>query len=172
MKLLIKFRGTKIGALFASLIKPQQQPCQVNNKRHKSTKKTKTFFQCYQKGTIVNPSNGKRSKNWDLEDDCMCGSFRNSKKSSKVMEMDLGAVKGIFSAMGMNIAQKGNRGSSKRGTRPTSCNTSPSYDEGISLCCSESSIKEAIAYCKSSLGQSSELTFTSSISSSPSLFVA
>ncbi|KAJ1407194.1 Cytochrome P450 [Sesbania bispinosa] len=169
MKLLIKFRGIKIGALLASLIKPRQ-PCQANN-GHSSSNKSKTFFQCYQKG-LVNPSNGRytskrdqgmRSKNF--EDDSICASFRSSKKSNRVMEMDLGALRGIFNAIGMSIAQKGSR--SKRRTGSSSCNTSPIH-EGFSLCSNENSIQAAIAYCKSSFGQTSDFTFRSSISSSPS----
>lgn len=184
MKLLTKFRGIKIGALFASLMKPRQQPCQVNNNGHKSSKKSKTFFQCYQKG-LVNPSNGrrsttkrdqgKRSKHWDLEDGSnLCAPFRNSRKcSSRVTEMDVGALRGVFNfnAMGiMSISQRGSR-SKRRSGSVTSCDNSPIH-EGFSLCSGDqSSVQAAIAYCKSSFGQTSDFTFRSSISSNPSQFV-
>ncbi|KAK7340094.1 hypothetical protein VNO77_20788 [Canavalia gladiata] len=178
MKMLIKMKGIKIGAVLASLVKPLQ-PCQVNNIGNKSGKKYKTFFQCYQKEWMNNPSNGRcnrksmdqrrRSKHWDLEDDSICGSFRSNKKSNRVMEMDLGSLRGIFSAMGMSIAHKSSM--SKRGTMSSSCNSTPIH-EGFSLCnSSDNSIQAAIAHCKSSLGQTSDFSFRSSFSSSPSQIV-
>ncbi|KAK7294919.1 hypothetical protein RJT34_17818 [Clitoria ternatea] len=129
---------------------------------------------------LVNPSNaryttkskeqGRKKKHWDLEDYSICDSLRSSKKySSRVMEMDLGAVRGIFNAMGMmSIARKSS--TSKREAGSSSCNTTPIHEGSISLCSSsENSIQAAIAYCKSSLGQTSDFSFRSSISSSPSL---
>ena len=143
MKLLIKFRGIKIKSLFASLIKPKQTSY--------SSKKSLTFFQCYQK-ELVNPSNGRNSKHWNFgEEDGMCGSLR---KSKKLMEMDLGALRGVFSR------------SKRRKTASTSCDNSPIHD-GFSK---DNSIQAAIAYCKSSFGQT-DFTFTSSITSTPSRFV-
>ena len=72
------------------------------------------------------------------------------------MEMDLGALRGIFNAMGMSIAQKGSK--SKR-TQSTSCDTTPVH-EGFSLYSNENSnIQAAIAYCKSSFGQTSDFSF-------------
>ncbi|AES79882.1 hypothetical protein MtrunA17_Chr7g0245361 [Medicago truncatula] len=143
MKLLIKFRGIKIKSLFASLIKPRQT--------NYSSKKSITFFRCYQK-ELVNPSNGRNSKNWNFgEDDSMSASLR---KSKKLMEMDLGALRGVFSR------------SKRRKTASTSCDNSPIHD-GFSK---DNSIQAAIAYCKSSFGQT-DFTFTSSITSTPSRFV-
>lgn len=143
MKLLIKFRGIKIKSLFSSLIKPRQT--------NYSSKKSITFFQCYQK-ELINPSNGRNSKHWNLGvDDSMCASLR---KSKKFMEMDLGALRGVFSR------------SKRRKTASTSCDNSPIHD-GFSK---DNSIQAAIAYCKSSFGQT-DFTFTSSITSTPSRFV-
>ncbi|XLR20098.1 hypothetical protein S83_048010, partial [Arachis hypogaea] len=116
-KLLIKFRGINIGAILASLIRPLYQP-NNNNEHNKSS--SKKHFQCYRK-KLVNPTNTRRSNvkkdqgitrssnnnnNREFEDEIICGSFRSCKKSSRKLEMDLGAIRGIFNAMGMNIADK------------------------------------------------------------------
>jgi hypothetical protein len=150
MTLLIKFRGIKIRSLFTSLIKPRQN-CQTNN----SSKKPLTFFQCYQK-ELVNASNGRNSNHWNLED----ASLRKSKK----MEIDLGAFKGVFNAIG----GMSRRRSKRRTVTSSSSNNSPIH-EGYSK---DNSIQAAIAYCKSSFGQTSDFTFTTSITSTPSRFVA
>lgn len=76
------------------------------------------------------------------------------RKSKKLMEMDLGALRGVFSR------------SKRRKTASTSCDNSPIHD-GFSK---DNSIQAAIAYCKSSFGQT-DFTFTSSITSTPSRFV-
>ncbi|KAL4381977.1 hypothetical protein HN51_005553 [Arachis hypogaea] len=175
-KLLIKFRGINIGAILASLIKPLYQP-NNNNGHNKSSRKK--HFQCYQK-KLVNPTNSRRSNvkkdqgitrssnnnnDWEFDqDEIICGSFRSCKKSSRKLEMDLGAIKGIFNAVGMNIAdKKGSR--SKRRSQPNSCDTTPIH-EGFSLYTNNNnnndnnnSIQAAIAYCKSSFGQTSDFSF-------------
>ncbi|XP_020996461.2 uncharacterized protein LOC110280174 [Arachis duranensis] len=175
-KLLIKFRGINIGAILASLIKPLYQPNNHNGHNKSSRKK---HFQCYQK-KLVNPTNSRRSNvkkdqgitrssnnnnDWEFDqDEIICGSFRSCKKSSRKLEMDLGAIKGIFNAVGMNIAdKKGSR--SKRRSQPNSCDTTPIH-EGFSLYTNNNnnndnnnSIQAAIAYCKSSFGQTSDFSF-------------
>ncbi|KAI9108084.1 hypothetical protein K1719_020957 [Acacia pycnantha] len=89
------------------------------------------------------------------------GSFRSTKRSSwnrSVVEIDLGAFKGMFSAVG--IAQKGNS-SNKRKSSSTvsSCDNSPIH-EGFSITCTtDNSIQAAIAYCKTSFGQTSDFSF-------------
>ncbi|XP_045797028.1 uncharacterized protein LOC123891224 [Trifolium pratense] len=152
MTLLIKFRGIKIRSLFASLIKPIQN-CKSNN----SSKKSITFFQCYQK-EMVNASIGRDSKHWNLED------TTSLRKSKKMMEMDFGAFKGVFNGIG----GMSRRRSKRRTDASSSCNNSPIH-EGYSK---DNSIQAAIAYCKSSFGQTSDFTFTTSITSTPSRFVA
>lgn len=67
------------------------------------------------------------------------------------MEMDLG---GILNGMGVSRRSK---------TRTCNTNNSPIH-EGF---CKENSIQAAIAYCKTSFGQTADFTFTSSISSTP-----
>lgn len=136
VKLMMKIRCIKIRSFIASLIKPTQ------NTQTNSTKKSITFFQCY-------------------EEDSISASLR---KSKKMMDMDLGAFKGVFNAIGMS------RRRSKRRTEDasTSCNSTPTH-EGFSK---DNSIQGAIAYCKSSFGQNSDFTFSSSITSTPTRVVA
>lgn len=135
MKLMIKFRRIKIRSFIASLMKPTQ------NFQRNSSKKSIAFFQCY-------------------EEDSISVSLR---KSRKLMDMDLGAFKGVFNAIGMS-----RRGSKRRTDASTSCNSTPTH-EGFSK---DNSIQGAIAYCKSSFGQTSDFTFSSSITSTPTRFVA
>ncbi|KAK4268363.1 hypothetical protein QN277_025031 [Acacia crassicarpa] len=89
------------------------------------------------------------------------GSFRSTKRSSwnrSVVEIDMGALKGMFSAVG--IAQKGNSSNKRK-----SCSTVSSFDnspihEGFSITCTtDNSIQAAIAYCKTSFGQTSDFSF-------------
>ncbi|GAU45999.1 hypothetical protein TSUD_187430 [Trifolium subterraneum] len=80
-----------------------------------------------------------------------------------MMEIDFGAFKGVFNAIGgMN-----RRRSKRRTDASSSCDNSPIH-EGYSK---DNSIQAAIAYCKSSFGQTSDFTFTTSITSTPSRFV-
>ncbi|CAI8612984.1 unnamed protein product [Vicia faba] len=134
MKLMIKFRCIKIRSFIASLMK-QTQTSQAS-----SSKKSITFFQCYEEDSISAPM----------------------RKSKKLMEMDLGAFKCVFNAIGMS------RRSKRRTDASTSCNSTPTH-EGFSK---DNSIQGAIAYCKSSFGQTSDFTFSSSITSTPTRFVA
>ncbi|XLU99128.1 hypothetical protein S245_013468 [Arachis hypogaea] len=138
----------------------------------------KNHFQCYRK-KLVNPKNTRRSNvkkdqgitrssnnnnNREFEDEIICGSFRSCKKSSRKLEMDFGAIRVIFNAMGMNIAdKKGSR--SKRRSQPNSCDITPIH-EGFALYTNNNnnndnnnSIQAAIAYCKSSFGQTSDFSF-------------
>ncbi|WJX82375.1 hypothetical protein P8452_65143 [Trifolium repens] len=98
----------------------------------------------------------RNSNHWNLED----ASLRKSKK----MEIDLGAFKGVFNAIG----GMSRRRSKRRTVTSSSSNNSPIH-EGYSK---DNSIQAAIAYCKSSFGQTSDFTFTTSITSTPSRFVA
>ncbi|CAK8542195.1 unnamed protein product [Lathyrus sativus] len=134
VKLMIKFRRIKIRSFIASLMKPAQ------NFQTGSSKKSITFFQCY-------------------EEDSISASLR---KSRRRMDMDLGAFKGVFNAIGMS-----RRRSKRRSDASTSCNSTPTH-EGFSK---DNSIQGAIAYCKSSFGQTSDFTFSSSITSTPTRFV-
>ncbi|XP_028776321.1 uncharacterized protein LOC114733077 [Neltuma alba] len=178
MNMLIKFRGIKLSTLISSLMKLPRPPCQDhnndNNKGH-TRKYCRTILQCYhQKNMVVNPSSSgsqenRSSKrlskpNWDLNNNnnnnSNEGSFRSSRRSSwnrSVVEIDLGALKGMFSAVG--IAQK-SRSSSKRKScsNVSSCDNSPIH-EGFSFTCTDNSIQAAIAYCKTSSGQTSDFSF-------------
>lgn len=181
MKMLIKFRGIKLSTVISSLLKPPScQDHNNNNNKGRTRKYCRTILQCYhQKNMVVNPSvsssqddklsaSSKRlSKSvWDFNNNINNissneGSFRSSRRSSwnkSVVEIDLGALKGIFSSVG--TSQKGNSSNKRKScSTMSSCDNSPIH-EGFSITrTSDNSIQAAIAYCKTSFGQTSDFSF-------------
>ena len=135
MKMLIKFRGIKLSTVISSLLKPPSCQDQNNNNKGRTRKYCRTILQCYhQKNMVVNPSvsscqeeklsaSSKRlSKSfWDFNNNINNissndeGSFRSSRRSSwnkSVVEIDLGALKGMFSSVG--TSQKGNSSNKRK----------------------------------------------------------
>ncbi|KAI4353598.1 hypothetical protein L6164_002535 [Bauhinia variegata] len=137
MKLLIKFPTSKIRKLLASLLKPNT----------KSSEKTKTIIQCYcydKRRMVKNPSPHGH------------GTARSSRSSSKVLEIDLGAIRGLFSAVGLPSISKRTSWSTS-----SSCGPSPLHQAyAYAYTYPDDSIQSAVAYCKTSLRQTCQSDFS------------
>lgn len=166
MKILIKFRGIRLPTLISSLVKPPRPPCQdtIISKGNSRKYYRNNILPCYHhhhhhqkksKNMVIN--NNPSSSQEEEATGRNAGSFRSntSRRSSwnrSVVEIDLSALKGMFSSIGTNKR--------KSCSTVSSCHNSPIH-EGFSFTCSSSdnSIQAAIAYCKTSFGQTSDFSF-------------
>uniref|UniRef100_A0A803PK72 Uncharacterized protein n=1 Tax=Cannabis sativa TaxID=3483 RepID=A0A803PK72_CANSA len=173
MKLLmIKFRGTKVRKLWASLFAKSRghdhlhfysNKANANDRSHKPKRLIRSSteaqtIECYHHEAMYISN--------DLVSDNKYTSH-NQYKCSRAMDVNMGALKGVLGAVNMTRSGHNNSRSSNRKTSscPSSLKSSPmhqgfaSSDDNRKFFPAENSVQAAIAHCKSSLGQSSDFHF-------------
>ncbi|XP_030500401.2 uncharacterized protein LOC115715871 [Cannabis sativa] len=172
MKLLmIKFRGTKVRKLWASLFAKSRghdhlhfysNKANANDRSHKPKRLIRSSteaqtIECYHHEAMYISN--------DLVSDNKYTSH-NQYKCSRAMDVNMGALKGVLGAVNMTRSGHNNSRSSNRKTSscPSSLKSSPmhgfpSSDDNRKFFSAENSVQAAIAHCKSSLGQSSDFHF-------------
>ncbi|CAK7343464.1 unnamed protein product [Dovyalis caffra] len=144
MKFLVKFRTLKIRNLLASFMKS----CQVINipPEKKKVGTYQKLMKPFDKW-LVQKEQGSSSRNYSNN------LFGNGERS-RVLEMDLDAIRGVFEAMSTGIGRKDRKFESC----PSSTKSSPIH-QGFSsdhqdhkTCAKDNSIQAAIAHCKRSFG--------------------
>lgn len=149
MKLLFKFRAMNLGALVASIVKPRQVACDPGRSK-KKTKSKKSVLKPLDKWLAQN----KQGKRKDSEEG------EGEEKHSRVLEINLGAVRGVLEAIGNSMSTGIGRKDRRTRSCPSSIKSSPIHkgfasDERneVYVYARETSIQAAIAHCKTSFEQ-------------------
>lgn len=151
MKLLFKFRAMNLGALVASVVKPRQVACDDRGRSKKKTKSKKSVLKPSLDKWMGQKKQGKRKGSEEGE---------GEEKYSRVLEINLGAVRGVLEAIGNSMSTGIGRKDRRTRSCPSSIKSSPIHkgfasDERnkVYVYARETSIQAAIAHCKTSFEQ-------------------
>ncbi|KAM1749313.1 hypothetical protein ACFX12_010196 [Malus domestica] len=164
MKFLFKFRAMNLGALVASFVKPRQVACddddphqsQNINRRCKNKKSKESSSSTLQ--SLVQKKQGKSSTTKNSSE-----AVGGGDKSRVLFETNLSAVRGVLEAIGTSMST----GIGRKERRTRSCQssiksspihqgfTSDDHSNKVYLYTRETSIRAAIAHCKTSFEKTS-----------------
>lgn len=167
MKLFFKFRAMNLGTLAASFVKPRkvvcppdQEYCHVTNGRRKNKKlKAQSSTVQNQKKLVKKPlekcfvqkKQGRRGIKMDSSPEIGGG------EKSRVLEINLNAVRGVLEAIGSSMSTGVNRKEGRTRSCPSSIKSSPIHKgftvDQSKVYARETSIQAAIAHCKFSFEQ-------------------
>ncbi|PQQ09441.1 cytochrome P450 714A1-like [Prunus yedoensis var. nudiflora] len=143
MKLLFKFRAMNLGALVASVVKPRQVACDDRCRSKKKTKSKKSVLKPLDKW-MAQKKQGKRKGSEEGE---------GEEKYSRVVEINLGAVRGVLEAIGNSMSTGIGRKDRRTRSCPSSIKSSPIHNgfasderNKVYVYARETSIQAAIAH--------------------------